>query len=525
MDTEAYSEVTLRLSATNLRNHDTMSKSDPFAVIYLQTDGGPMEELGRTEVIYDNLNPVWIRNIDCVYHFESIQQLTVVIYDEDQKGSHDLSKHDKMGQIQLQLGNLMASSGQSKTLSFDNSQVKIHAEELASCTDFVTLGLAASKLLNKEGFFGKSDPFYTIKRLREGGEWMQVFQSGVITKNLNPRWLPYSVSVQSLCNGDYDARLKIEILDWKGPDKFVPMGEVETSLRELIDSVNQSFLDVREPKKAGKSGYKNSGTLTAYEATCFRVPSFADYLKGGLQLNFSVAVDYTGSNGNYINQNSLHYLGGNQFGQFNQYQNAIVSIGPIIEDYDHDKNFGAFGFGAKPQPQLPVSHCFPLAETPEVQGVQGILDAYTLALSKCRLSGPTLFGPVIGTAMQQAAAQKQECLQSGKQTYTVLLILTDGVINDMANVKKQLKEASDLPLSIIIVGIGAADFSNMEELDGDQNVDPNYRDLVQFVAMKDYKNGTDLMKLRKDTLHEVPKQVTEYFKRVQIMPSAPTEEL
>jgi hypothetical protein len=524
MDAEAYSEVTLRLSANNLPNHDTMSKSDPFAVLYLQTDGGATEEIGRTEVIYDNLSPLWIKNIDCVYHFESQQTLTIAIYDEDQKGSNDLRKHDKIGEVNLTLGNLMASSGQSMTLDLvGNAKVKIHAEELAICGDHVTFGLQCNKLLNKDGFFGKSDPFYVIYRLRESGEWMQVFQSAKILNNLNPRWLPYILTVRSLCNGDYDARLKIEINDYKSPDKFIPMGEVETSLRELISSVNQSSLDVIEPNKKGKSSYKNSGTLSVHTCTVYRVPTFADYLKGGLQLGFSVAVDYTGSNGNYTMPNSLHYLGGNPQ-QFNQYQNAIASIGPIIEDYDHDKKFSAYGFGAKPNPYSPVSHCFSLSETGEVDGIQGVLNAYTHALSQCRLSGPTLFGPVIATAMQQAAAQKAECLETGKQSYSILLILTDGVINDMASVKKQLKEASDLPLSIIIVGIGSADFSNMEELDGDQIQDPDYRDLVQFVAMKDYRNGMDIIKLRKDTLHEVPKQVTDYFKKANVMPSAPSTE-
>ena len=46
--------------------------------------------------------------------------------------------------------------------------------------------------------------------------------------------------------------------------------------------------------------------------------------------------------------------------------------------------------------------------------------------------------------------------------YTVLLIVTDGVINDMAQTKEAIVAASDLPLSIIIVGVGEADFSNMQ---------------------------------------------------------------
>jgi hypothetical protein len=50
------------------------------------------------------------------------------------------------------------------------------------------------------------------------------------------------------------------------------------------------------------------------------------------------------------------------------------------------------------------------------------------------------------------------------------LILTDGVITDMDQAKESIVEASSLPLSIIIVGVGGADFQMMEELDCDEGL-------------------------------------------------------
>lgn len=49
----------------------------------------------------------------------------------------------------------------------------------------------------------------------------------------------------------------------------------------------------------------------------------------------------------------------------------------------------------------------------------------------------------------------------------VLLLVTDGAICDMVPTKKAIVEASGLPISIIIIGVGQTDFSAMEELDGD----------------------------------------------------------
>ena len=53
------------------------------------------------------------------------------------------------------------------------------------------------------------------------------------------------------------------------------------------------------------------------------------------------------------------------------------------------------------------------------------------------------------------------------RTYPVLLLLTDGVIHDMPQTKDMIFELSKLPCSVIIVGVGDADFGMMDELDGD----------------------------------------------------------
>lgn len=46
-------------------------------------------------------------------------------------------------------------------------------------------------------------------------------------------------------------------------------------------------------------------------------------------------------------------------------------------------------------------------------------------------------------------------------------MLTDGQIMDMDATKAAIVELSKLPCSIIIIGVGMADFSSMDELDGD----------------------------------------------------------
>lgn len=50
----------------------------------------------------------------------------------------------------------------------------IRAEEVSSCADQCSITMRGIKLPNKDGLFGKSDPFFTISRLREDDKWQQV---------------------------------------------------------------------------------------------------------------------------------------------------------------------------------------------------------------------------------------------------------------------------------------------------------------------------------------------------------------
>ena len=77
----------------------------------------------------------------------------------------------------------------------------------------------------------------------------------------------------------------------------------------------------------------------------------------------------------------------------------------------------------------------------------------------------------------------------------MLLILTDGAIHDMPQTIDLVVEASHLPLSVIIVGVGNEKFDKMEELDGDKVALRNSkgkavaRDIVQFVKFNDFRDG------------------------------------
>lgn len=76
----------------------------------------------------------------------------------------------------------------------------------------------------------------------------------------------------------------------------------------------------------------------------------------------------------------------------------------------------------------------------------------------------------------------------------MLLLLTDGAVTDVEATCKAVVDASKLPMSVIIVGVGGADFEVMEQLDADGGPlrtcsgEAAARDIVQFVPYRRFQN-------------------------------------
>jgi hypothetical protein len=127
-------------------------------------------------------------------------------------------------------------------------------------------------------------------------------------------------------------------------------------MKEITQQKTPVDLPIFNPNK------KKPGVLVLENFLVFNKPSFIDYLKGGLELNMIIAIDFTGSNGTPTSPSSLHYM--NPMNP-NQYQSAIMAITGILMNYDTDKRIPCFGFGANTHfPTMTsntVSHCFPLS--------------------------------------------------------------------------------------------------------------------------------------------------------------------
>ncbi|XP_030960619.1 protein BONZAI 3-like isoform X1 [Quercus lobata] len=529
-----FTQIELSVSASNLLDRDITSKSDPMAVVYAKKRDGKLEELGRTEVVLNSLNPAWIEKVTVAFQFEIVQPLVFHVYDVDSKYHNvpvkmlKLNDQEFLGEATCVLSEIVAKQTRSLTLNLNNKNghtslrnlgaLTIHAEETVSSRSCVEMVVHCSHLDNKD-LFSKSDPFLRISRIVESGGSVPICKTEVVKDNLNPIWKPLCLSIQQF--GSKDNPLIIECFDFNSSGNHVLIGKLQKSVADLEKlHIERSGANLTLPSPHHGHEKVLKGQLFVDQFCKKQQYSFLDYISSGFELNFMVAVDFTASNGNPRNLDSLHYI--DPSGRLNSYQRAITEVGEVIQFYDSNRCFPAWGFGGRTIDGT-TSHCFNLNGSTgafEVEGVEGIMAAYARALHNVALAGPTLFGPVINTAAQIAG----QSISYNSSKYFVLLIITDGVITDLQETKDALVRASDLPLSILIVGVGGADFREMEVLDADngRRLESSTgrvatRDIVQFVPMRDVHSGQ--ISVAQALLEELPGQFLTYMRSRDIKPS------
>jgi len=151
--------------------------------------------------------------------------------------------------------------------------------------------------------------------------------------------------MSKLANADEQLTFRVKVMGERRE-----YGYIETSVSKLQDKRDY---EVIQPNNQSNERFR----VMFKQFEVVTRPSFVDYLRSGWQISLSVAIDFTASNGQPTQPSSLHFMGPN-----NQYEQAISSVGSILEPYDSDKMFACFGFGGIPRHMgfNEVSHCFPL---------------------------------------------------------------------------------------------------------------------------------------------------------------------
>ena len=242
-----------------------------------------------------------------------------------------------------------------------------------------------------------------------------------------------------------------------------------------------------------------------------------NYLKEGKKINLEIAIDYSKSNKSYhIIDRRIP----------NDYEKVISDCCSIVSPYDEDQLFPVYGFGGiPPNNNGKVSHIFNInfEDEPEIKGFDQIIPTYKKSLKQIKLGDPCFFAPLLKSVYKRIKDNYEINNPEYINHYFILMILTNGIINDLNETIDILIDCSYIPLSVIIIGIGDGDFSNMDKLDGDEELlvsskgEIRKRDLVQFVKYNKFKGDfiEGKKELKDEVLKEIPRQVEEYYELME----------
>ena len=474
----------------------------PQALAYVQLDiqdaKSPVwNEVGKSNTIEMRPHMSWTSEFEMNYQFQSKQKIKVCLFKFENDQSHVVCTaqtflHVLVKNNQTQIDAKDLNNEPIGTLTFNYSEDKDDKKKI--------LIQFAGERLSDLDYFDKSDPYFFLYR-EVGGDWALIHKSEVIDNNLSPKWDTIILKYSEFCGNNPECLLKLECFDFDSESKSEYMGR---SIFKAKDLVPNHRLELKNEKKSNETG----GFIVVVLASIIQEKSFLDHLRHGMQLSVSIGIDFTASNGLASNNNSLHYF---TESKESEYSEAISSLAEVLRAYDSDGRIAVFGFGGAPiWFSGQVKHDFALngqEDDPYVNGFDEVIEVYKDSVNKVILKGPTLFRPLIERIISQFTNQDN--------TYNILIMLTDGDIDDYQETANVIVEATRRPLSVIIVGVGFENFTNMEKLDGDQKALANskgikaVRDIVQFVRFRSFKH--QISQFIEKALEEIPAQIMKYI--------------
>ncbi|CAD8200765.1 unnamed protein product [Paramecium octaurelia] len=488
--------IELFLAARELPNLEFLSKSDPYLELYYSLQGEPEICLGKTETAECNLDPNWEKSFTIEYYPDLIQILRFQIFDQNRMG------REFMGEAQITIKDILQSKNSLISIPikrFDKSagQLLCKAVQMKQSNHFVQWQFSGSNIKNMDGIFGKSDPFLKFY-LHSDNVWCQIYQTEYIKDDLNPTWKEFEISLQRLCLNDEYKKFKIECLDRheKGKNNQL-IGSFETSIDEIFNQNKEEFSLV-QPKggQVGTIRIKNKKRI--YRA------NFDDYIKQGTTFNLIIGIDYSTHNGVPSFPDSLH----SYIDQNNKYGKVISDLAQVLEKYNQKKLFAIYGIGAEPhltnytlntyQTLFPLTGDF---QKPQVEGYQEVANLYKNTLKQIVVKGDFQIEDYIKYI--QTIAENN----AGKLIYTICVIIGQGKITDAQVFQDLLIKGCKLPYSLIFVGMGKNDFSEVKNIiDKMNNQQPPIRNNFTFY---EYKEQTIQM-LSKHLMIDIPQHLVSY---------------
>ncbi|KAJ9444983.1 Copine-A [Diplonema papillatum] len=509
--------VEITVECRGLPERANFTKYSPFVVAKVlgkgHADGD--EILGRTETVRNSANPMFVTAIMDTVLKELNHDIVFFVHHE----SSAVSKDDDqllLAKCEVDLESLSLAAPSSVLVPLVHpggsgkpvGSIVLTAQQVANVQEEIVMEISAKNLSRR----GRAAPnaFVLISRV-QASRMIPVAKTNVCRSSTEPVWNEVRAKAYRLCANDDNLPLFLQVFAYDGAGNHRYIGATKTTLSQLLSGGVTQY-PVLDDRKIGDKGYVNSGELIISRVSRAARHSFLEYVREGFEINCTFAIDMSASNGK--GSKSMHRLDPHDpLQRPNDYMQVIKKVCKVVGRYDKDQCFPVYGFGASIGDSTEPSHCFPISLNPEeveIQGANQIANAYIHCLDYIQPQEPTYLAPVIEEVMKET---RKAGLEKGP-SYQLLIILTDGDASDMTEAEHAIVEASSLPMSILIIGMGdpekqSSGFTKMARFDDADlrsviSGSRLKRDVVNFMEYHEYKKLT-FTEFARAALSEVPR--------------------
>lgn len=327
-----------------------------------------------------------------------------------------------------------------------------------------------------------------------------VYESEIMNNSPKMVFKPMAIPLSELSQDDAleDNMIEISFIDMNHSDE---LAKFNGSIAQLFE--NDIDLDLKLNRKA---------KIICKKKNFF---SLLDYLESDMHLNTTLAIDFSETSGT-----NTHHLVKDETTLENLMNNFIN----LLEPYNEDEYFYIYGYGFQlKNDSKEVQNMFPITQDIDRPSVakKNINSTYCRFLEDIKFSK-------IKTNLDLIIKQFNEKIKEDIddydiREYNVLLLFANNDINNEKEFYNEFILSSDLPISLVIIGLGKGPFTKLENVEKnfwnitDNSGNKAKRKNIKFISFNNL--GKNYQRTVKNSLVDIPDQMTEYLILKNIKPS------
>jgi hypothetical protein len=230
---------------SNLAKLDLFSQSDPIIVLFIPQNG-ILVEVGRTEIIWNDPNPKFVKFFQIMHILEIDQPLLFKVYDVDLEND-SIENFTLISSVQTNVQTLVSHQEDQQFFQLKNEKLNKDPGKLILILQRpqanhqqLSLNCAVLKM-KKIDLITKNSPFLFFSKPHESGTVIPVFKSNVCQGVTTCIFQPIKIPISLLCNGDFNCPITITLKNFQESSASQIIGSESFSVNSLLDSGNQDI--------------------------------------------------------------------------------------------------------------------------------------------------------------------------------------------------------------------------------------------------------------------------------------------